>query len=273
MKKIRHSVFETNSSSSHTISIAGDDKEFIIDPLYPNEYGALTIHLDEFGWEWFQYNSSEKKAAYAYLQGVDVETLKSVLKEVTGAEEVFFVGDGYIDHDSMGILNEYISDNDLKNFIFNKNSWLHGGNDNNHPSPYFYDVPEYTEAGTRIVTYDRSFRINNIELLKIKSGLNGEELEDLIDNFMDDYCYKDGEVKKRIYSDGEMPFETIDFDDNTITFFNRSLKWDVLKEIKKEFPDLTPNEINEIKDERVKELISQNPEKYQKTVHFEIKET
>jgi hypothetical protein len=75
-----------------------------------------------------------------------LEKLEYVIKEQTGAERVIFEGldDGYIDHDSVGIVGK--TANELKNFIFNKNSWLFGGNDNSEASPEFYHVPEYKEG-------------------------------------------------------------------------------------------------------------------------------
>lgn len=40
---IRRGVFETNSSSSHSISIASEDKEFVMDTIYPDQNGVVRI--------------------------------------------------------------------------------------------------------------------------------------------------------------------------------------------------------------------------------------
>ena len=42
MKKlIRKGVFETNSSSSHSISLVTEDKQFVLDTLYPDQNGIV----------------------------------------------------------------------------------------------------------------------------------------------------------------------------------------------------------------------------------------
>ena len=147
MKKlIRKGVFETNSSSSHSIALATEDKEFVLDTIYPNQDGIIIINGDEYGWEWFKHNDSETKASYAAQSFANdsnqLDELREVIMEQTGATEVIFNGlnNGYIDHDSYGIVPTGKSE--LRNFIFNKNSWLFGGNDNSSPDPTFYHVPE-----------------------------------------------------------------------------------------------------------------------------------
>jgi len=59
MKKrlIRQSVFETNSSSAHSISLGKDTgKQFLLDTLYPDQNGTITLTGGEFGWDWFKEN-------------------------------------------------------------------------------------------------------------------------------------------------------------------------------------------------------------------------
>jgi hypothetical protein len=155
MKKIliRKGVFETNSSSAHSVSIADETKEFVLDALYPDQNGNILLTGGEFGWDWFKHNDALTKANYAAQafnnNGNDMEMLVDVIKEMTGAEEVLFdCEDGYIDHDSYGTAPT--NREDLKNFIFNKNSWLFGGNDNSTADPTFYHVPEF-KAGRMIL--------------------------------------------------------------------------------------------------------------------------
>lgn len=185
MKKIlvRKGVFETNSSSSHSISIADDTKQFVMDTIYPNQHGVVEVHGDEFGWEWFKHNDAATKASYAAQQFAhnedSLDILAEVIKEQTGADEVKFSGldDGYVDHDSYGIVP---SDKDsLRNFIFNKNSWLFGGNDNATPDPTFYDVPEFRDGRVVVPEYKYELSVEGYEkTTKFKDKPGQEEITD-----------------------------------------------------------------------------------------------
>jgi len=149
MKKlVRKCVWETNSSSSHSVSVAGSDKEFILDTIYPDQNGAVHVFGGEFGWEWERYNDAETKLSYAYQDNVSKKLLADVINKQTGAKKVIFdktsKENGYIDHESVGTASSICTDEEsTRNFIFNKNSWLFTGNDNGEPDPTFYDVPEY----------------------------------------------------------------------------------------------------------------------------------
>ena len=148
MKKlIRTGVFETNSSSTHSISIADSTKQFVFDSIYPDTNGVVTLTGGEYGWNWFKTNEALEKANYAAqsLFG-DYDNLIEVIKEQTGANEVVIdlTTDGYIDHQSVGIVEN--NKEWLRNFIFNKNSWLFGGNDNSSPDPTFYVVNEFKDG-------------------------------------------------------------------------------------------------------------------------------
>jgi len=180
MKKvlIRKGVFETNSSSSHSISIADDTKQFVLDTIYPNQHGIIEIHGDEFGWEWFKHNDAETKASYAAQQfhhnDPALDNLREVIKEQTGADEVkFFLENGYVDHDSYGIVP---SDKELlRNFIFNKNSWLFGGNDNSTADPTFYDVPEFLDGRIVVPEYKYELSIEGYDKSTKYKDMPGEE--------------------------------------------------------------------------------------------------
>jgi hypothetical protein len=158
-KLIRNGVFETNSSSAHSISLAGSDRDFVLDTIYPNENGIIVLVGGEFGWDWFKHNDALTKANYAIVAHINNPDLViEVIKEQTGCDDVLVLAvDGdynssfhsYIDHDSYGICPS--SKEELKNFIFNKNSWLFGGNDNTHAKPNFYDVPTFIGDGDTIL--------------------------------------------------------------------------------------------------------------------------
>ena len=149
MKQIRSSVFETNSSSSHSISISSTGA--IDTTLIPNDDGILLIgpgaNETGFGWEIASYYDAETKAVYAYLQALYSKSqeymnmLYKVILDQTGADEVIFtLSDsfndddyGYIDHQSAIYetpFEPFDSEEDLKNFIFNKSSELQTDNDN-----------------------------------------------------------------------------------------------------------------------------------------------
>jgi hypothetical protein len=150
MKKrlFRPSVFETNSSSAHSLSIADNTKEFVFDSLTPDEDGVIKLYSDEFGWGWFKHNDAYTKAVYV-IQSLGLTYLvEDVILKQTGAERVeFHDNDGYIDHQSTDLLSDISDDAEaIRNFIFNKNSWLFGGNDNSTAAPEFYHVPEYKDG-------------------------------------------------------------------------------------------------------------------------------
>jgi hypothetical protein len=143
---IRKGVFETNSSSSHSISLASEDKDFIFDTIYPDQNGTIRLTGGWFQWDWFKHNDAITKANYAatdFQNNSDlIDLLNEVIMEQTGATEILhMIGDSSIDHDSVGTTPR--TKEELRNFIFNKNSWLFGGNDNESPDPTFYDVPEF----------------------------------------------------------------------------------------------------------------------------------
>lgn len=192
MKKlIRKGVFETNSSSSHSVSIADENKEFVLDTIYPNQHGTIIVRGDEYGWDWFKHNDAETKASYAAQQFANdsdmLEKLEYVIKEQTGAERVIFEGldDGYVDHDSVGILPRTASE--LKNFIFNKNSWLFGGNDNSEASPEFYHVPEYKEGRLIQPEFKYELSIDGLkQTAKFVDNPTNEELQSAISSLVGD---------------------------------------------------------------------------------------
>lgn len=199
MKKlIRRGVFETNSSSSHSVSIGiQEDKQFILDTIYPDENGVITITGEEFGWEWFKHNDAMTKAQYAAQQfkydEESLETLKEVIMEQTGAEDVVFdLEDGYIDHDSHGIIEK----STLRDFIFNKNSWLFGGNDNSTVDPIFYHVPEIKDGKVILPKYKYELVIEGMDRkTKFLKEPTKEEIEDAIDALTNSVVYTYGTFK------------------------------------------------------------------------------
>lgn len=149
MKKVRKGQFETNSSSTHAISISKGDGDVIYDSLEIPEDGTYVVTGGEFGWEWKLYSDPETKISYAYEDNRDsydrLDMLKRVIMEHTGAKDVVFMEEtgGYIDHQSMGTSQDaFESDETLKRFLFDPRSILYTGNDNSNPPSGF---PNYSD--------------------------------------------------------------------------------------------------------------------------------
>ncbi len=164
MKNIRHSVFETNSSSSHSISIS-EECDGVLDTIEPDDVGDVVLTGGEFGWAWERFNDAMTKANYCAVYakeygGSDLEMLKEVIREHTGAKAVVIAVDtdwhghnySYIDHESACVPAEAFSSKEtLKNFIFNPKSYMFTGNDNETSPPNFYDVSPESQAYTHIL--------------------------------------------------------------------------------------------------------------------------
>jgi len=143
MRVIRVGVFETNSSSTHSISITGG--EYVAD-TFPLDGGACKVYPGEFGWEIATHHDSATKASYCltYVKtlgnapgGVLAQMLTDVLSEATGCTvEFLFSGSayyewGHIDHQSDDVCGSaFESKERLRDFIFNPASFLHTDNDN-----------------------------------------------------------------------------------------------------------------------------------------------
>lgn len=202
MKKIvRTGVFETNSSSSHSLSVANSDQEFVLDTLYPDQFGVIRVEGKQFGWGWEKSNDAETKLAYAFQDSFGQDDLiKEVVMEQTGANEVIFnEGDGYIDHEGVGTTNDIRnSKEDMRNFIFNKNSWLFIGNDNSDPDPTFFHVPEYKDGRLIQPEYKYELSIEGWgETTKFLNYPTDEEINIGMKSITDDvYLTKDGHFFK-----------------------------------------------------------------------------
>lgn len=135
MKKKREGMFETNSSSTHSISIS--ERCNLDQMLYPDSEGTLVIRAAEFGWEEETYNDAYTKASYlvTYLNynNDNEKFLREVIGDFCKCNVEFICEGGYIDHQSfdyidfVGILS---SKENILNFIFNSDSVLNTDNDN-----------------------------------------------------------------------------------------------------------------------------------------------
>ena len=176
-------LVETNSSSSHAISICSKSDSLAKpgDPEFDLDIRDNILYVperqDTFGWEYEKTNSCQTKLQYVcglvfntwtslcyqkapkrlesllkrYL-GVskvvfewEIEYLKSY-KDSENQEEEIWLGCPEIDHQSRGDSMEEIleSNSTILNFIFNKKSWLFGGNDNSSaPAGYYREMSLY----------------------------------------------------------------------------------------------------------------------------------
>lgn len=192
MKKlIRKGVFETNSSSAHSVSIADDSKEFVLDTIYPDQDGTIELEGGQFGWEWFKHNDALTKANYVAATYGLTSALEEAIIEQTGADRVIYTGSddydknwSYVDHDSYGVAPD--SKESIRNFIFNKNSWLFGGNDNTEADPMFYNVPEYKEGREIKPLYEYILKIEGFNKeTKFLSKPTEEQLTSAFNSLLD----------------------------------------------------------------------------------------
>lgn len=145
-KQIRQGVFETNSSSTHSICIAKDAKLEI-----PKE---LHFEFGEFGWECATLDSLQEKASYLYTgliaenrkedadkifeilrsKGIEVTADEAKYVESTHTKGYFYYDNaGYVDHSDelKGFHDAIMADeNRLMNFLFSPLSFIITGNDN-----------------------------------------------------------------------------------------------------------------------------------------------
>lgn len=154
--QIRDSVFETNSSSSHSVTVSGD--ELADDYGVPKALlrgGVIRAQTKSYGWEWERFYSAGGKIAYLVTQlaglyasgspGRDVtqqvrrnakiDSMLSLVERRTGCRvEVIGASSAHVDHNSVGTGVKLLDDHEqLMEFIFGKSSFVETGNDNSNP--------------------------------------------------------------------------------------------------------------------------------------------
>lgn len=157
MVQIRSGVFETNSSSTHSICISTDNKEKLEFPE------SVHFRLKEFGWEVRMLDTVEEKAAYLYAGLIDTTRGKKELGKKTawimdvlygaGVESEFdeptyhgeYCWDAGVDHseDLDDFLNRVMrNEKSLLRFLFSPRSFILTGNDNGYnPGRIKVDYP------------------------------------------------------------------------------------------------------------------------------------
>ncbi|NTF16972.1 hypothetical protein G6L37_00835 [Agrobacterium rubi] len=160
--QIRNRVFETNSSSSHSITVSGTEAADF--GLGRDVLRSGVISIDQssnFGWEWTEFHGTKDKIAYMLMQcdpegfsdgveqGEDIVPLLAarndnarwlvdMIERVTGCTVEFRAGTwAGIDHQSHGEGDEMFSHEEMmRTFLFSTQSYLQTGNDNSSPWDY-----------------------------------------------------------------------------------------------------------------------------------------
>lgn len=167
MKLIRNGVFETNSSSAHSLaygtskiirgsSWGSPNETDLSNPMYrldkvPDHYRNYTFYewLGEFGWGYDVLTTPQEKFSYLLTQmadtseelheSTDYETIKEMVEDI-GCEIVRCNDqDGYVDHESYGIVKPSLfkSKKDLITYLFNDNIRVYIENDNDEYQEWY----------------------------------------------------------------------------------------------------------------------------------------
>lgn len=152
----RHNVFETNSSSTHSLTIRNNTA--IIKPDLDPSVSQLVVYPGEFGWEVITFSDIETKLSYLYTDILNylpdnikdwamqhlVDCIKNnlgvdlVFEKNLNTDPFFSYENGYIDHQSVGLTLDniwFVNDDNqtqtaLFDFLFRQGSVLETDNDN-----------------------------------------------------------------------------------------------------------------------------------------------
>ena len=183
--QIRDAVFETNSSSSHSVTVAAEEmRDFNLDKETIRK-GVITAQVfpDGYGWQWIRFYKPENVLAYLLYQampmalrrddpalGVDLAekvkqspTARHIIETVEKAtglrvEYVFPKVEGahfYLDHDSSGNGLEFAQpgkEEELLRLIFGRSSYIEMGNDNTEAGEYIEsDIGDILSCADKMV--------------------------------------------------------------------------------------------------------------------------
>ena len=236
---------ETNSSSSHAVSISMSG-ENLIKPgdrewdIEITDDGVLRIPGGrDFGWEYFKTNSLQTKLQY--LSGIycsEIKTdrgkksifkLKKILKEIFGVKDVEFTWiteyskrlkevedpeDAYydypeIDHNSHDIFEE-ITENFsvIRAFLLSRDSWLYGGNDNSEaPEGFYSGKPVEEKRVTAIASIEVGGEYGRVdwEIISFPNPVDNSLIDGLNDEF---------NILENIYYDDQGEAKSYEFNDS-----------------------------------------------------------
>lgn len=162
--KVRSGVFETNSSSTHSLSLSPTMDNMVPPPIPESMlvYGVMYVIPGEFGWEEETYHDVESKLSYLYTDAMShipyerdsktidpntpesriefekLQIIADAVKKYSGVDVLFNVQRddyypfGYIDHQSYGTCGEVWDEgvDGIIRFVFSNNSYFTTDNDN-----------------------------------------------------------------------------------------------------------------------------------------------
>lgn len=122
-RQIRHGVFETNSSSTHSICIPTEHEELSIPDSVKFEFG-------EFGWEVDRLNSRSEKIKYLYtcLSYVKEDKLKEYIEFIVKTLRAHGVKDIYFDSFRYNVFYDKYTDT-IEYYIGAQNSYVDHGDE------------------------------------------------------------------------------------------------------------------------------------------------
>lgn len=181
-RQIRSSVFETNSSSTHSIAI----------PRSCEQVNSVSFYTDEFGWAFDEVDAADYFYTAMYETSSTEEELNEKIKRLKNIldeygidydlsepethifhdsydnKDYFCLDDGYVDHaeDLRGFVNELL-DNGDKLVRFISGGLVFTGNDNSNPNGFISRNEEFIEDydwRTKTVTkYKNEYYMNDHE--------------------------------------------------------------------------------------------------------------
>lgn len=163
MKQVRRSVFETNSSSTHSITITHG--KIVNNNIRVDRDGYIHTELGEFGWEIWDYKGQAERLSYLVTmlavksdvtlwcyEDDESRTEKDIVEDIMKTYEfeklsdeigrharcsgvIIDPSDGYIDHQShedyrdfQDFLDQY--NTNVVEFVFGRGNVVHTDNDN-----------------------------------------------------------------------------------------------------------------------------------------------
>lgn len=182
MKLIRNGVFETNSSSAHSLAYKNtvlrdynykpkNDLCFAVKELHltrkPKEYemySYMPLYFDEYGWRFDVLSSPAEKLSYLMSSVYQYKTwgvvkedpfFKQVIKWLNELDIVVNLPeqygdsskvDAYVDHQSWNVVTKdmFQTKYDLLTYLFNNDIVIHIENDNSDEMQSWVDTPKET---------------------------------------------------------------------------------------------------------------------------------
>ncbi len=178
MKTIRKGIFETNSSSVHTLVIAHDNPEIPKTKLY--------FSLGEFGWGPELLNSVEERASYLWTYIIDY--LAGEESELNWNDENFREDVNRIAHKYADKLSSILSKYDIEcEFDYRKrNGFYEGYIDHSADwNTYNYDEVNHTYTRNNDSPFEEMLRDGNEQMLIDYLFSDKSQIEVINDN--DDY--------------------------------------------------------------------------------------